>query len=372
MHDGRQFDSTYVGHFVSDGNSSNLRRTTSISRRPPVSTKMSEPIAAIEEADAVAVAAEAEPVVDDDQDALDDQTDSQNVQLPPLSTLSPTPSPSRSTLKRLPIWARGTRAQPVRISHVQNQNLENNPQSQSHLPHHSSTNVVIRSRGTSVAQVSIPDWGSRPPLPSTSTARIRGIPPVLGEIRPLQRESQIQLSNAAQITRGGIRIVSLVRSDVSSAPSSRSNGQANASSAQVPPVPEASTRLPNTFQRRIRSRRSEVPSTATTNRETQGDRTTTFSRTPPLRTAASQPQLGRLSNKKREVSVPGLDRPSSARQGKSGGEEDGECCVCMNAPCDCVFYRCGHVCACLKCAEKFKNCPICRENVSDIIKIWRS
>jgi Zinc finger, C3HC4 type (RING finger) len=371
MHDGRQFDSTYVGHFVSDGNSLNLRRTTSIARRPPVSTKMSEPIAGIEETEAVAVAAEAEPVIDDGQDALDDQTPSQSVQLPPLSTLSLAPSPSRSTLKRLPIWARGTRAQPVRTRDVQSQSPDNNSQSQSHSPGISITNVVIGSRSTSVAQVSIQDWSSgRRPLPSTSNPRVRGIPPVLGEIRQLQRESQIQLSNAAQITREGIRIVNLVRSEISSAPSSGSTGQANASSAQVPPVPE--TQPPNTFQRRIRSRRSEVSLTATTNRATQGDRTTTFSRTPPLRTAASQPQLRRLSNKKREVSVPSPDRPSSARQGKSGAEEDGECCVCMNAPCDCVFYRCGHVCACLKCAKKFKKCPICRENVSDIIKIWRS
>jgi hypothetical protein len=118
----------------------------------------------------VAVAAEAEPVVDDDQDALDDQT--QSVQLPPLSTLLLTPSPTRSALKRLPIWARGTRAQPIRITHVQKQNLENNPLSQSHLPDHSITNVVIRSRRTLVAQVSIADWGSPPPLPSTSTARV--------------------------------------------------------------------------------------------------------------------------------------------------------------------------------------------------------
>jgi Zinc finger, C3HC4 type (RING finger) len=359
MHDVRQFESTYVGHFVSDGNSLNLRRTTSLSRRPPLPTKMSEPITGIEEADAVVVTPEVEPVIDDDRDALDDQTPVQSVPLPRLSSLSLTPSPTRGTLKRLPIWARGTRAQPVRTPHVQSQNLENNTQSQSYSP--------------DISPPSAQEWLSRPPLRSTSSPHVRVMPSVLGEIRPLQRESQIQLSNAGQVTRAGRRIVNLVRSDVSSAPSSRSNGQANASSAQVPAVPEAaSTRSANTFQRRIRSRRSEVSLTATTNTETQGDRTTTFSRHPPLRTAASQPQLRRLSNKKREVSVPSPDRPSSARQGKSGGEEDGECCVCMNAPCDCVFYRCGHVCACLKCAKKFKKCPICRENVSDIIKIWRS
>ena len=54
-----------------------------------------------------------------------------------------------------------------------------------------------------------------------------------------------------------------------------------------------------------------------------------------------------------------------------------ECSVCLENPCDSVIYTCGHMCACYDCAtDIFKNgdklCPICRAEIKDIIKIFRS
>ena len=179
-------------------------------------------------------------------------------------------------------------------------------------------------------------------------------------------------STQIPIRRGSSGTSSVMRSSVSSLAPLPSSSHGGSSSPQIPSLPNTIVAQPNTLQGRISSRRSHAPLTATTNREIQRDRSTTAARAVELRPAASQPQLRRLSNKKRESSLPTLNRPSSARQDRSGGEQEGECCVCLNATCDCVFYRCGHICACLKCARNCKKCPICRETISDIIKIWKS
>jgi Zinc finger, C3HC4 type (RING finger) len=57
--------------------------------------------------------------------------------------------------------------------------------------------------------------------------------------------------------------------------------------------------------------------------------------------------------------------------------QSSECAVCLERAPDCVLYTCGHMCMCYKCAEDVvKNrgalCPICRQPIRDIIKIYRS
>ena len=39
-----------------------------------------------------------------------------------------------------------------------------------------------------------------------------------------------------------------------------------------------------------------------------------------------------------------------------------ECVVCLNAPVDCLFISCGHVCCCVPCANNvtLTQCPLCR------------
>lgn len=63
-----------------------------------------------------------------------------------------------------------------------------------------------------------------------------------------------------------------------------------------------------------------------------------------------------------------VDNPSAA-----------ECSVCLEQPIDCVLYTCGHMCMCYECAVGLHrastaggSCPICRQTIRDVIKIYRS
>jgi protein neuralized len=53
-----------------------------------------------------------------------------------------------------------------------------------------------------------------------------------------------------------------------------------------------------------------------------------------------------------------------------------ECSVCLDKAVDCVLYTCGHLCVCYECAQDIMQsqgaCPICRKEIKDIIKIFRS
>jgi len=56
-----------------------------------------------------------------------------------------------------------------------------------------------------------------------------------------------------------------------------------------------------------------------------------------------------------------------------------ECRICLDAPMDCVIYSCGHLCLCWTCAtaitkDKSKKafCPICREEIKDVIRVYKS
>lgn len=54
--------------------------------------------------------------------------------------------------------------------------------------------------------------------------------------------------------------------------------------------------------------------------------------------------------------------------------EEQRCIVCMEKKKSGAFYKCGHNCCCMGCGKKFKGkaCPICREPVYDIIKVFNS
>lgn len=48
-----------------------------------------------------------------------------------------------------------------------------------------------------------------------------------------------------------------------------------------------------------------------------------------------------------------------------GGDDDPECCICMEKDKEAVFDPCGHYVCCYKCAEDIQHinmpCPICRQ-----------
>ncbi|KAL2340117.1 hypothetical protein Fmac_008057 [Flemingia macrophylla] len=52
----------------------------------------------------------------------------------------------------------------------------------------------------------------------------------------------------------------------------------------------------------------------------------------------------------------------------------GNCCICYEMKVDSVLYRCGHMCACLKCANELLwnsgKCPICRAKIVDVVRVY--
>lgn len=46
------------------------------------------------------------------------------------------------------------------------------------------------------------------------------------------------------------------------------------------------------------------------------------------------------------------------------------CMICYVKEQSCAFYNCGHVCACLECAEQVERCPICRKRVIHALKLY--
>ncbi|KAF3479616.1 MATH and UCH domain-containing protein [Arthroderma uncinatum] len=52
-------------------------------------------------------------------------------------------------------------------------------------------------------------------------------------------------------------------------------------------------------------------------------------------------------------------------------EEMNLCQICYTEEQDSLFYTCGHVCACGACARQVEICPVCREKVISVVKIFR-
>ena len=49
------------------------------------------------------------------------------------------------------------------------------------------------------------------------------------------------------------------------------------------------------------------------------------------------------------------------------------CCVCMDRPATSAFVPCGHMCACLTCAQDLEHggqCPICRGEIAMTLRIY--
>jgi hypothetical protein len=70
------------------------------------------------------------------------------------------------------------------------------------------------------------------------------------------------------------------------------------------------------------------------------------------------------------------------RQGKRHGkgvmyyevadEQMDTCQICYEEEIDGLFYDCGHVCACMACAKRLDNCPVCRKVVKAVVKMYKT
>ena len=95
----------------------------------------------------------------------------------------------------------------------------------------------------------------------------------------------------------------------------------------------------------------------------------------PSATAGTSPTRTLLAQEApRPTHCPGAEVDQSE---EAADNASNECSVCLDKPVDCVIYTCGHMCVCYECAVDIKDnqgalCPICRRQIVDIIKIYRS
>ncbi|MEQ2282941.1 hypothetical protein AMECASPLE_006016 [Ameca splendens] len=54
------------------------------------------------------------------------------------------------------------------------------------------------------------------------------------------------------------------------------------------------------------------------------------------------------------------------------GPGSSECVVCMETESQVIFLPCGHVCCCLVCSGALQNCPLCRCNISQRIRLYHN
>merc|ERR1712226_1601876 len=50
-------------------------------------------------------------------------------------------------------------------------------------------------------------------------------------------------------------------------------------------------------------------------------------------------------------------------------DEASKCKVCMDADIDCVILDCGHLVTCNRCGKKLTECPICRQQVLQVLSV---
>ncbi|XP_069789899.1 E3 ubiquitin-protein ligase LRSAM1 isoform X2 [Narcine bancroftii] len=78
-----------------------------------------------------------------------------------------------------------------------------------------------------------------------------------------------------------------------------------------------------------------------------------------------------------QPSAPAADEvgPSSSREPSAPVCEamvQTECVVCMERECQMIFLTCGHVCCCYTCGMELCTCPLCRKDIEQKIRMYRT
>ena len=55
----------------------------------------------------------------------------------------------------------------------------------------------------------------------------------------------------------------------------------------------------------------------------------------------------------------------------STSNETNMCKICMDQVIDCVLLNCGHMCSCCKCGKLLSECPICRQYVVKVMRVFK-
>lgn len=58
--------------------------------------------------------------------------------------------------------------------------------------------------------------------------------------------------------------------------------------------------------------------------------------------------------------------------GDNDDDTEDTCKVCMDRFIDCVLLECGHMVTCLQCSKLVTECPICRQHISRIVKVFKA
>mmetsp|Transcript_38603 Transcript_38603/g.86825 ORF Transcript_38603/g.86825 Transcript_38603/m.86825 type:complete len:495 (+) Transcript_38603:104-1588(+) len=82
----------------------------------------------------------------------------------------------------------------------------------------------------------------------------------------------------------------------------------------------------------------------------------------------------RMTNSKAQAqyqrnSTDGDDAPVS--RGAVAGDQE-KCKVCFDNPLEVVLIPCGHMILCLYCASIVSDCPVCRQGIADVVKVYKS
>nr|CAD7396681.1 unnamed protein product [Timema poppensis] len=71
----------------------------------------------------------------------------------------------------------------------------------------------------------------------------------------------------------------------------------------------------------------------------------------------------------RQLAAPedsGASAPALEAEGPMGVAE---CAVCLDNTCEVIFVPCGHMCCCIKCAELVGQCPLCRADINQKVRV---
>lgn len=53
-------------------------------------------------------------------------------------------------------------------------------------------------------------------------------------------------------------------------------------------------------------------------------------------------------------------------------ENDSLCRICMDALTDCILLECGHMVTCTTCGKQLSECPICRQYIVRVVRVFKS